>query len=72
MKCIDCKTFSLKDAGSEMARQGLGVCPVHSRHAGHMHTATFERECADFAKATAATVQKRRRVVAEPVQGGLL
>lgn len=58
VQCIDCQRINLRDA-PKMARLGFGGCESERR--GTYLSLVWNRECATFKPAEAATVEARRQ-----------
>lgn len=58
-QCIDCRQFSLREAGA-MARLGFGYC-VFEKSRASFHSATYERDCHRFEPTEAGVAERRRQ-----------
>jgi len=59
VQCVSCRLFSLQKHAA-MAEQSYGKCALEAAsHPGRFRSATFDRQCPDFAAALAPVVEKR-------------
>lgn len=57
IQCVECKSFSLRDAG-QMAHRGCGLC-VHDASYSY-YNALREHGCNRFSKAAVDVIEKRK------------
>ncbi|TKR55338.1 hypothetical protein D7I39_10980 [Allopusillimonas ginsengisoli] len=58
-QCIDCKQFSLREAGA-MARLGFGHC-VFEKSRASFYSATYKRHCQKYESAGREAAERRRQ-----------